>query len=745
MKYEKHHVAVIFLTVTVALFIFVPFLAGGSTGGANKTAYTTTTKGAIDYSKQIAIVEYYVQESMKTFGVPGLAIGFYKDDFTWARGFGFADLENEVKVTPNTRFRMASVNKTMTAVAIMRLVKEGKLNLDDEVQKYVPYFPKKKWPVTIRHLLCHLSGISHYRDYDAEGHIKSHYDTKQAIAIFKDWPLEAEPGTRFNYSSYAYNLLGAVIEGATGKPYGQYMTQNVWLPLDMDFTCMDIADDIIRGRTRGYRYLDGKVKNCEFVDISSRFAAGGILSTVVDMLDFCRGLDKGIVLPQTIQSQMYDAVVTKDGHHITYGLGWRRDYLSGFWNIEHGGGQAGTSTYILRFPGERCGIAVASNLEEHNTRKYALLVARVICGVFHIQPITPSPVEYMKLHQVWHTGLGYFDRHNAPLTREPKDLSAAFAYFNSIETIDKAAQKKIDEGLHPVTGLPHFKIGSFMASSLAGKYGPAKLDDFRKRGAIPFFAAYIDLYKKDTSIPKEFRFTRRLEKLVQRWNKDWQQTWNDETRALLMQPVSVFTQAKEKEKAKGMFKGKKIYPMIEFMDWARELQRSGKVDKGLELLQAAVEIYPRNADVHYALGDFYLEKKLYQSALDILKKATAVAIDKAAARYRVQWVKELIDISEKPIVVPVEILKTYVGDYGPRHVFFEGDTFSYQRDGRPKYRLLAIDSRTFALDGLAGARMRFDADEKGKITKITGLYITGRSDETKRDEDKEKEQEKEEK
>ena len=113
-------------------------------------------------------------------------------------------------------YRLASVTNPMTATAILQLVEQGKIDLDADVQKYVPYFPKKNYPVTVRNLLGHLGGISHYKDYSVEGHFKKAKNTKESLAVFMDWNLVAEPGTRFNYTSYEYNLLGAVIEGASG-------------------------------------------------------------------------------------------------------------------------------------------------------------------------------------------------------------------------------------------------------------------------------------------------------------------------------------------------------------------------------------------------------------------------------------------------------------------------------------------------------------------------------------------------
>jgi CubicO group peptidase (beta-lactamase class C family) len=166
------------------------------------------------YQAQLAAFEEFVKTQMAADNVPGLSIAFQKDGYVWAKGFGYADIENKTPAKAESMYRLALVTKPMTATAILQLVEKGKIDLDAEVQTYVPYFPKKKLPVTVRQL---LGGISHYKDYDKEGHFKDNKTTREAIAVFENFDLIADPGTRFNYSSYGYNLLGAVIEGASGS------------------------------------------------------------------------------------------------------------------------------------------------------------------------------------------------------------------------------------------------------------------------------------------------------------------------------------------------------------------------------------------------------------------------------------------------------------------------------------------------------------------------------------------------
>jgi CubicO group peptidase (beta-lactamase class C family) len=330
------------------------------------------------YANKIKIFEEFVQKQMAIDNIPGLSIGFIKDDFMWAKGFGYADLENKIPATEKSAYRLASNTKSMTAVAILQLVEKGKIDLDAEVQTYVPYFPKKQWPVTVRQLLGHLGGISHYKNYDLEGHIKEPKDTRESLDIFDDFDLVAEPGTKYNYSSYGYNLLGAVIEGAAKQSYGDFLRENLWNPLGMTDTHMDDPYQIIPNRVKGYQLIEGEVKNSEFVDISSRFAAGGTRSTVVDLLKYARGLNEGKVLSKESLDLMFTSMATKDGRFVDYGMGWAVNPVNGRFHVHHTGGQPESRTLLVQFPQENFYIALAYNLEGANLHIYSHRLLQLI-------------------------------------------------------------------------------------------------------------------------------------------------------------------------------------------------------------------------------------------------------------------------------------------------------------------------------------------------------------------------------
>ena len=164
-----------------------------------------------------------------------------------------ADVENFVPMTPMTTIRLGSISKPITAIAVMQLVEQGKMDLDGEIQRYVPSFPKKQWPVTIRELLGHLGAVRHYQGDDEEGSTRHYTDRTEPLKIFAGDPLLFEPGTRFSYTTYGFNLLGAAVENASGEKFLDYLQAHIFQPAGMDHIRDDNVYAIIPHRARGYR------------------------------------------------------------------------------------------------------------------------------------------------------------------------------------------------------------------------------------------------------------------------------------------------------------------------------------------------------------------------------------------------------------------------------------------------------------------------------------------------------------
>ena len=360
------------------MFTLIAFLSSSASSLSIKAQ--TSDK----YADKFRVFEDFVRQQMEKNKIPGMTIGFVKDDYVWVKGFGYADLENKIPAKPESAYRLASVQKSMTAAAILQLVEQGKINLDAEIQTYVPYFPKKKFPITVRQLLYHLGGIPHYVNRDVEQHIKVHKTTREAIAIFENFDLIAEPGTKFSYSTYGYNLLGAAIESASKQSYADYMRQHVWQPLGMSETRMDDPLALIPNRVRGYQIMNNEIRNSEFIDVSSRFAAGGTRGTVIDLLKFMKGLNDGKLLSAKSLGLMYATTKMRDGavsgfpRTAGYAMSWNLTTQKRGLVVFNDGGQPETRTFILNFPEKKFALAVAQNLEKDNYSEMFLRLYELI-------------------------------------------------------------------------------------------------------------------------------------------------------------------------------------------------------------------------------------------------------------------------------------------------------------------------------------------------------------------------------
>lgn len=303
---------------------------------------------------------------------PGVSIAATRDGrLVWSQGIGCADLEQEVPVTPLSRLRIGSVSKPLTSALLGLLVEEGRLDLDAPVQTYVPDFPRKAWPITTRQLAGHLAGVRHYKGGEFES--REHYATvRESLAIFENDPLLFEPGTKFSYSSYGWNLVSAVLEGAAHEGFLSMMETRVFQPAGMAHTSADDPQRIVPDRARFYtRTADtGAVVNAGYVDNSIKWAGGGFLSTTEDLVAFGDALLEGRLLkPETLRA-LWTSQRTADGKETGYGMGWgvSRD-AKGRRRISHSGGAQGGTAYLVIYPEERFVMAMLVNSDDSFTGK----------------------------------------------------------------------------------------------------------------------------------------------------------------------------------------------------------------------------------------------------------------------------------------------------------------------------------------------------------------------------------------
>lgn len=291
-------------------------------------------------------------------------------EIIWARGYGMANLEQFVPATPSTIYRLASVSKPITAVAVMQLVEKGKIALDSPIQNYVPSFPRKKYPITTRQLLAHLSGIRHYNANEFSSN-RPYKSLTEALDIFKNDTLLHMPGEEQTYSTYGYTLLGVLVEAVSGKTFMEYLDEHVFKTAGMVNTFADNPLQIIYNRSAPYDTIrTGYIGNSVFVNTSYKIPGGGLISNVRDMSMFIIALQQGKLVTANTWKQMITEVKTTKGVPTHYGFGWMLGIppFEGLPNMPsavwHGGVQQGSTTAILMLPEKDIGVVVLSNLGE---------------------------------------------------------------------------------------------------------------------------------------------------------------------------------------------------------------------------------------------------------------------------------------------------------------------------------------------------------------------------------------------
>ena len=327
--------------------IWAPTPASAQSNGTPATA-----PAPLRYAEVVEEARTLVRTDLAQRGYPGIAIAVSVNGQTvWSEGFGYANLEHRIPMLPSVKFRVGSISKSMTAAAVAKLVEAGRLDLDVPIQQYVPSFPEKRYPITTRQLGGHLGGIRHYRGN--ENLIRDPYPTVlDSLAIFADDPLLHEPGSAFAYTSYGFNLISAVVEGAARQPFLDVMREAVFRPLGMRDTVADFVTPIIPGRTSYYvRDAGGHVVNAPFVNNSYKWAGGGFLSTTEDVLRFANAHLDDRFLSEASRRLLFTEQRTRDGEEVGYGFGWFiRERDDGRRLLSHSGGSVGGTSLMVMEP-----------------------------------------------------------------------------------------------------------------------------------------------------------------------------------------------------------------------------------------------------------------------------------------------------------------------------------------------------------------------------------------------------------
>jgi serine beta-lactamase-like protein LACTB, mitochondrial len=345
---------------------FAIALAAPSGVQAQFGAPYATAGGPTRYAAAIEKARAFLVDSMRKIGAPGVQVTVMRDgQVIWSEAIGYADVEQRVPMTTLTRLRVGSVSKALTSDAVGLLVEAGKLDLDAEVQRYVPSFPRKRWPITTRQVAGHLAGIRHYRGDEFLS--QKHYDNVVAgLAIFERDSLLFPPGTKFSYSTYAWDLVSAVVEGASGENFLSFMRRRVFEPLGMRATVADHPDSLVEFRAHFYtRTADGRLVNAPWVDNSYKWAGGGFLSTTEDLARFGNAhLTAALLKPETVRL-LWTSQRTAAGEATGNGIGWFLGTdAKGRRTVSHSGGSVGGTANLIIYPDQRLVVAGLTNTDQ---------------------------------------------------------------------------------------------------------------------------------------------------------------------------------------------------------------------------------------------------------------------------------------------------------------------------------------------------------------------------------------------
>lgn len=299
-----------------------------------------------------------------------------------SKGYGLANLELDVPNTPKTKFRLGSMTKQFTAMGILMLQERGKLKIEDSICKYFPDCVASWKDVTIHHLLTHTSGIAEYLTLQEFRQRTLPLSTATVIETLRSKPLDFKPGERFSYSNSGYYLLGCIIEKAAGKSYEAFLQESIFALLQMTDTGYDSNNRIIPNRASGYVNVADKFSNASYLDMSRPYAAGGLYSTVEDLLRWDQALySEKLVSPKTIE-QIFTPHVKATLRSLTgsYGYGWMISDEFNHKTLMHAGNVNGFSSFITRFPNDKATVIVLSNFENAPIEKIAHDLAAIMFG-----------------------------------------------------------------------------------------------------------------------------------------------------------------------------------------------------------------------------------------------------------------------------------------------------------------------------------------------------------------------------
>jgi CubicO group peptidase (beta-lactamase class C family) len=369
-----------FFTIAITCF----FITQGSlAGGAQNTSADA--------------VDNYVIAEMNKQRVPGLELGVYREGkVVRTQGYGLANIELNVPVKPESIFQSGSVGKQFTATAVMMLVEEGKVGLDDSIRKYFPEARAAWQDVRIQNLLSHTSGLSEYESSDKVKpggpiNLRADYTEDQLVKIIESFPMDFSPGSKWAYRNTNYVLLGVIIHKVTGEFYGDFLQDRIFKPLGMSSTRIINEADIIPNRSSGYQIVKGQLKNQDWVSPTFNSTADGALYfNALDLAKWDAALYTEKLLKRSSLDRMWTVFNLNEDkpNSAHYGFAWELNEINGHKVIEHAGAWQGFTTFIARYVDDKLTVVVLTNLDSAHSNPEK--IAHHVAGLYNAALTPPE-------------------------------------------------------------------------------------------------------------------------------------------------------------------------------------------------------------------------------------------------------------------------------------------------------------------------------------------------------------------
>jgi D-alanyl-D-alanine carboxypeptidase len=392
--------------------------------------------------------------------IPGVSIAIVRDGkLVKAKGYGLANQELSVTATEHTVYQLASITKTFTATAIMMLVEDGRLSLDDKIVEKLRDLPSAWKAVTVRHLLSHTSGI---KSYTSVKHFfktaRKDYSQREILDLVVKEPLEFAPGEKWKYNNTGYFLLGMLIETVSGKAYGDFLNERIFRPLGMTETRVNDLGAVIPNRAQGYSWDGRTLRNGEYVSPTQPFAAGMLVSTVADLVKWDAALGTERLLKKSTLEQMWTPARLNNGTEAEYGFGWGVRKVNGHRLIAHDGGIPGFSTQLSRYIDDRLTVIVLTNADGGHAGALGRVIAGGVVPDLAAKPEEPiadaDPGLTRRLQRVIEKASTgevepeLFAKGATELVTRLRDGKGRFVSFGTLKQFQLYERKDGDQGVH---------------------------------------------------------------------------------------------------------------------------------------------------------------------------------------------------------------------------------------------------------------------------------------------------------